>query len=453
MIASEKVAIISLTPNSIETSVTDEIFKDFNDIHDVAVITPDKMESQERALVSYDVKIARLGNLYHPLYIWRGSPKTFKGEWTEKDGIALAKLHMDRDLSLESFKPQALIYEVRQKDQNSKLVLFITPDKDQITVTSYFNNLNHPLFSFQKKKTENSQNFHTELIRKLAQYAFKYTAEGNTLSSNLKNVQKATLSRVFVVTVDETTPKIEAQAFHGFHMVTTDKIALQGNPHIASFVTEMTYQKDSTLTLDRIIDGTPSALKAYVEKNMFQDTRIVRNEKDLLSLLTKQRGTDQNDLNKKYQFLKQDMDMAITTCEDSAIARLVDSLLLYFGDTLAWEQMPRNIKNKEDLIVNIKDVLTQAKRLGIPDIVLLSITDTLLNPQNEHSPFNPKNYQKENAPGHYVVLQKSVNLMEFLPLSIASTLSHLAPQLQIEFYYSFTHNKISHWVQFPGVAL
>ena len=208
----------------------------------------------------------------------------------------------------------------------------------------------------------------------------------------------------------------------------------------------------SFLFLSNIAFGsiTLQESKAFVVKELKKDgksNQSFRNEfkkRHLKALLEDQVKKDQ----KILQFLKQDLELAILTTDPASIARTAEGIAEYLGGRLAWNLMPSNLQDRKDFAYQLKDIIEQAKKLYIPDHILLNIVQSFLDPQSEYSPLSFKGYvQISKTPEDYVIMKKTINVGRLIEGPFSSLLPKSISDLTVEFYYGTINNKISQWLK------
>jgi len=419
--------IISLDPSLNSFSRDEALLASWQEMRDVSVTRPEKIGSEEIHLLRYAIKIGKHKNTHLPLYFWKESSKTFE------NGKESSKADFEQTLSLEQslsqIPPQAIIYTIYDGEEEHKVVFLIQPTKGLNTVV-YGDNEEPSKNTFEFKTSLDAPKifYQEKVVQHILQAILKMKPPKEDIHfSDLKNVQTAEIVSTFEVKLGNkhnVTPK----AHYGFNTYQRESLSIQGNPAIPTFLTHLRLE-DKKVELDRIVVGDMEALKSYLKENMKKDKAIVRNEKDLLETIKEDLSAKK--INKKHQFLKEDIDRAIIEASPEAISQAVDSIINYFDGNMAWDFMPENVRSKEDLYENLKDVITTAKKLHIPDIVLLNAAERMID-----TVFNPHNYQSVKTPDHYLLMKKDISLGKYIEGLPSDLMYVLRPLI---FYHILSH--------------
>ncbi len=434
--SAQKSKIIFLEPCEEALSISRDVLED---LRRVAIQKPQKIGAEELELLKYDVTIGKYKNSYYPFYELRGQ--------IEKNPSDIEK-HFTHSQSVGSIFTQALIYDLKLEDNpHSKIVLLFIKKENKVVVQGFLNDLKNKAFESEYSLDFNKRDLHESLVRHVIRLVGNKKTAQDTTFSNFKNAKHANIVRVFKIDLSHNEGMPEA--YYSFKTHEENILKVEGNPLIPSFITQVG-SSNKVLVLDRIVFGSIESVQAYLKENLQRDYNIVKNEADLKTHLEHHFKNDQ----KKLQFLKQDLENAIIIADHGSFVQAADSILEYFGDRLSWGLMPSNLQSKEDLIHQLKDVVETAKKLYIPDIILLSAVKSLINSNNPHSPFSPNGYTHiSKTPEHYVIMKKNIDIGTLIGEPFSSLLPQPTSHLNVELYYGNINNKVVQWLKIQGEAI
>ncbi len=427
LIADKNFQIVSIEPAFDSVSIAGEQLPEFKNLRHIQVQEPKKIGAEEFELMRYAVQIGTFRNASSfPLYIWKGSHQTFSGT-LDNDAERFQK-----EISKMLISSQLAIYDL---NESSKVAVWVNANHHKVTF--YLNDSVKPISEFSFNGNGHRQVLQERLVRQIVSSVLRTETKLRDFSS-LEKVDSASIVRSMEVAIQKGERKISPKVYYGFDTVRDETIRVQGNPSLMTFVTEIV-SLDHKLSLDRVVSGDEKDLRSYLKENFTKDSSIVRTETDLIAQIKID--------NEKLKFLKQDLDQVIIETTPSSIARAVQSIVSFFDGKISWDLMPENLKSQDDLYEALEDVIGTAKRLHIPDVVLLNGVGKLVDMMTSTSGF-----KSVKGPDHYIILKKEISLggvmsdaVDFIPSSVSLS------DIKINFYVGVIQDRLVHWMTVDGI--
>jgi CRISPR/Cas system-associated endoribonuclease Cas2 len=433
-VASEPFEILSLQPNLKSQSTTVGWKHVWRDVKVLKTNRPKTLTSKAQELLRWQVQVGRYDVDYLPLYAWKGSEKLYKGKhlrpYTSVVGKELGEI-IKAAQSLEAVKTQAYIYDFSKGDQNSKVAILISKAK-KVQISIFHNGLEKKVFEkvitdLKTPKEEIQKVILNALVtslfgQKALKPSFKYPALGTSTDADIVSVSEVTLSKE--------APNVEPSVFYGFNLQAPENWKLQTKNDLTPALVQLDISK-SSLTLERIVNGTLGAIVEYLKDNFKGDVQIVRNESDLHNKVSK--GFQSEQQQQKLTHLRGDFEKALLSgAYDKAAATLaIESFLKVFEQELYWETLPNGYRSKEDLTTGLKGLIQKVHSFGLSNVDRIHLVDQLFNPQNPQSILNASGYVSEKGHGDYIILKKQVQIQGY----------------SITFYLGYMKNRLVRWVE------